>query len=181
MRRGRQGWPRIVTPWGRYTRQRILFWRVRIPLWLAGAAAGWLAGGIWSASAWGRVACAAGGLAIAGLAEAAFCYRQERPRRALPRPSREQIAALRAGRLLREDGWETRAVPSPGGWLAPAGSRPAWNWTPPDGLRWRRDRVPAWVRFWYRIPFVDRYACAWMWYHGGWDVIPPVAGPATGD
>ena len=44
---------------------------------------------------------------------------------------------------------------------------------PPDGLRPRLDRVSLWVRLWYRTPFVDRYAHAWMWAHGGWNVLPP--------
>lgn len=67
------------------------------------------------------------------------------------------------------------AVPSPGGWHPPPGTRPAWNWIPPDhGLSPRMDRVPWWVRLWYRTPMLDRFAHAWMWDHGGWDVVPPV-------
>ncbi|MGW5364974.1 hypothetical protein [Actinopolymorpha pittospori] len=69
--------------------------------------------------------------------------------------------------------WATRAVPSPGGWTAPAGTRPAWTWTPPHGMRPRLDRAPRWVRIWYHTPFLDRYAHEWLWHHGGWDVIPP--------
>ncbi|MGY1855886.1 hypothetical protein [Modestobacter sp. SYSU DS0290] len=66
---------------------------------------------------------------------------------------------------------------SPGPWSAPPGVLPGWDWLPPDhGVRRRLDRVPAWVRLWYRTPFVDRYAHAWMWHHGGWDVLP-TAGP----
>ncbi len=65
-------------------------------------------------------------------------------------------------------------VPSPGGWMAPPGVRPAWNWIPPgSGITPRLDRVPWWARLWYNTPLVDRYAHAWLWYHGGWDVIPP--------
>jgi len=66
-------------------------------------------------------------------------------------------------------------VPSPGGWHPPPGTRPAWNWIPPEhGLSPRMDRVPWWVRLWYRAPILDRFAHAWMWDHGGWDVVPPV-------
>ena len=66
-------------------------------------------------------------------------------------------------------------VPSPGGWVAPANVRPAWNWTPPPAITPRLDRVPLWVRLWYGTPFADRSAHAWMWRHGGWDVVPPGA------
>lgn len=39
-----------------------------------------------------------------------------------------------------------------------------------------KPRVPGWVRSWYRTPFADRYAHAWMWRHGGWDILPPSVG-----
>ena len=66
-------------------------------------------------------------------------------------------------------------VPSPGAWQPPSGTRPAWDWIPPDhGLEPRLDRVPPWVRIWFRTPFIDRLAYAWMWAHGGWDILPPV-------
>src|SRR5690349_21603403 len=61
---------------------------------------------------------------------------------------------------------------SPAGWVAPDGHLPGWNWTPPDGVQFRRDRVPRWVRGWSRAPFVDRWAYAWMWHHGGFDAVP---------
>jgi hypothetical protein len=83
-----------------------------------------------------------------------------------------QVAALRAE--ARRQAAMPR-VPSPGGWSAPAGVRPAWNWTPPPGLAPRLDRVPPWARIWYGTPMLDRYAHAWLWYHGGWDVVPPEA------
>lgn len=63
-------------------------------------------------------------------------------------------------------------VPTPGGWIAPKGVLPAWNWTPPTGIAPRPDRMPLWVRAWFRTPLVDRYAHAWMWHRGGWDVEP---------
>jgi hypothetical protein len=63
----------------------------------------------------------------------------------------------------------------------PAGAMPGWDWTPPGGLRPRLDRVPRWVRIWYQVPFIDRYAHVWMWAHGGWDTDAPpgAAGPET--
>ncbi|TWP32312.1 hypothetical protein FGL98_24450 [Leekyejoonella antrihumi] len=33
--------------------------------------------------------------------------------------------------------------------------------------------IPRWARLWYRIPFIDRYAYEWMWWHGGWSVLVP--------
>jgi hypothetical protein len=32
--------------------------------------------------------------------------------------------------------------------------------------------VPSWARAWFRTPFIDRLAHAWMWDHGGWDIVP---------
>jgi hypothetical protein len=74
--------------------------------------------------------------------------------------------------------WATRAVPSPGGWSVP--KTPEW-WgdtsvpgdEPPLGMVERLDRMPWWVRVWYHTPFLDRRASAWMWSHGGFDVLPP--------
>ena len=31
--------------------------------------------------------------------------------------------------------------------------------------------MPRWVRWWYHVPFVDRYAHVWMWDHGGWQIV----------
>jgi hypothetical protein len=53
------------------------------------------------------------------------------------------------------------------------GVLPAWNWLPPEGGSPRLDLVPLWVRAWYRLPFIDRYAHAWMWQRGAWEVRPP--------
>jgi hypothetical protein len=64
---------------------------------------------------------------------------------------------------------------SPGGWSAPKGSLSAWNWLPPSGAAPRVDLMPTWVRAWYRTPLIDRYAYAWMWRRGGWEVKPPAA------
>jgi hypothetical protein len=150
-------------PWARYARGRHLFWRVRIPLWLAAAAAGYVLAG---------AAGAVGGIAAACLAEALFSYRKTPAAGARARPSDEEIAAIRAHGSRVRRRWATEAAPSPAGWTAPPGVRPAWNWTPPDGIVPRLDRVPLRVRLWYRMPFADRYAHSWMWWHGGWDVLP---------
>lgn len=63
-------------------------------------------------------------------------------------------------------------VRSPGGWRAPEGRPPGWNWFPPGGGAPRADRMPWWLRFAYRVPFLDRLAHEWMWWRGGWDVLP---------
>ncbi len=76
---------------------------------------------------------------------------------------------------------EPGRVPSPGGWKVPRGVRPAWNWTPASGLTPRPDRAPLWVRLWYHAPLIDRYAYAWMWWHGAWDVVPHGARAPGGD
>ena len=73
--------------------------------------------------------------------------------------------------------WDTHSVPSPGGWSAPAKAMPGWRWGPVWGLRSRLDRMPWWVRTWSSVPLLDRYAYVWMWYHGGWDVLPPGVDP----
>ena len=75
-------------------------------------------------------------------------------------------------------------VASPGGWVAPPGTRPGWNWLPPDGAVPLLRSMPWWVRVWYRAPLIDRYAYEWMWWHGGWGILvtgsrddgPPPAG-----
>src|SRR6266498_5639670 len=68
---------------------------------------------------------------------------------------------------------EPERVPSPGGWTPPSGARPAWGWVPPGGAVPRVDLMPWWVRLWYQTPFIDRFAHAWMWRRGGWEVLPP--------
>jgi hypothetical protein len=71
---------------------------------------------------------------------------------------------------------------SPGRWVAPPGTKPAWNWAPEGhGLHPRLSEVPTWVRLWYWTPFLDRYAHVWMWHHGGWEITPHPAGPSAGD
>ncbi len=56
----------------------------------------------------------------------------------------------------------TDLVPSPGGWDAP-----------PAAMQPAPERMPWWVRIWYRIPLIARYAERWMWSHGGFLVLPP--------
>jgi hypothetical protein len=71
---------------------------------------------------------------------------------------------------------------SPGRWVAPAGTKPGWNWIPEGhGLHPRLGDVPVWVRLWYRTPFVDRWAHVWMWHHGGWEIRPHPTEPGAGD
>jgi hypothetical protein len=72
-------------------------------------------------------------------------------------------------RLPSEPGF----VLSPGGWTPPPGVLPAWNWLPSEGAAPRLDLVPWWARVWYHLPFIDRYAHAWMWRNGAWEVRPP--------
>jgi hypothetical protein len=99
-------------------------------------------------------------------------YRQQHlSEPALPRPVGPTDAEALRARARRQAALPR--VPSPGGWMAPGEVRPAWNWTPPPGITPRLDRVPLWVRLLYATPFADRSAHAWMWYHGGWDVVPP--------
>jgi hypothetical protein len=164
-----------MTPRGRYARRRVLFWRLRLPLWLAGAAAGWGIVGAAGAALPAQVAAAVAGAVAACLAEAAFCYRRVQAG-GDPAPSPGGKTALRAGAISRQLRREAGAVPSPGGWAAPPGTLPAWNWLPPGGAVPRPTRCPAWVRLWYHAPFADRYAHAWMWHHGGWDLLPSAAG-----
>lgn len=150
----------VSLPWGRYERSAYLFWRVRAVLWLLLLAAGWFA-----LRGYGLLA----GAAVAVLIEGTASYRRRDGRLAAPTAVRGE-----ARRIARSASpWDTDAAPSPGGWQPPRDRVPAWNWTPPNGIRPRFDRVPRWVRVWYRTPFIDRYAHAWMWRHGGWDVLPP--------
>src|SRR6266511_6462694 len=74
---------------------------------------------------------------------------------------------------------QVQRVPSPGGWTPPPGVKPGWEWVPPGGASPRLEAMPAWVKLWYRTPFLDRWAYAWMWEHGGWWVDPPNSPPQT--
>jgi hypothetical protein len=141
-----------------------LRWPPRILAWLLSAGIAGLAG--WQYAVLGPVAF-----------EIAFLMTvlaDSRRARAMPGPvAVEDATRLEAlGAEVRRQAALPR-VASPGGWSVPAGVRPAWNWSPPPGIEPRLDRVPLWARLWYGTPLVDRYAHAWLWYHGGWDVIPP--------
>jgi hypothetical protein len=146
-----------------------LRWPLRILGWLAAGSLAGLAG--WQFIPLGPV--------VFEVGVTLTFARAERRVRGRSRPvslhDRDPLAAAMRAEALRDAALPR--VASPGGWSAPAGVRPAWNWTPPgSGVALRLDRVPLWARLWYHTPLLDRYAHAWLWYHGGWDVIP--SGPA---
>jgi hypothetical protein len=122
-----------------------LFWRIRILLWLPLVAAGWFL-----LRGYGLL----GGAAVAALIEGIASYQTRDVGRAAPLTARAD--ARRPARPASL--WDTDATPSPGEWQLPPGCLPTWNWAPPGGLRSRFDRVPLWVRLWYRTPIIDRYA-----------------------
>jgi hypothetical protein len=161
----RAWWP--VSWFLRHAYWRRLRWPARILAWLVTAGLVSIAG--WQYAVLGPVAF-----------EAAFVMSvlaEERRVRGLAGPvapdeNSPELATIRDE--VRRQAAMPR-VPSPGGWSAPAGVLPAWNWTPPPGVEPRFDRAPLWARVWYGTPLVDRYAHAWLWYHGGWDVVPPEA------
>jgi hypothetical protein len=80
----------------------------------------------------------------------------------------EPGGSLRAG--LGAIAW--RRCPPPG--VVPAaGGGAGLDWLPAEGTSLRLDLVPWWVRAWYQLPFIDRYAHTWMWRHGAWEVRLP--------
>ncbi len=81
-----------------------------------------------------------------------------------PKEPDDYWAALDAWADAVDALWETHARPSPGGWNSPSEA--------PQGVVPRLHRMPWWVRVWYHTPFLDRRARAWMWSHGGFDVLP---------
>ncbi|MGH3302115.1 MAG: hypothetical protein ACRDOK_10620 [Streptosporangiaceae bacterium] len=136
---------------------------------------GWLVtGSLASVAGWQYIPLGPVSFEIAFMTSVALDARRVRR---LPGPvALENQAPL--ARALRAEARRQAALPrvaSPGGWDPPAGVRPAWNWTPPSGITPRLDRVPLWARLWYSTPLMDRYAHAWLWHHGGWDVVPPEA------
>jgi hypothetical protein len=160
-RRLRIRFPTVISlPRGAYERSSHLFWRIRILLSLPLLVAGW-----YLLRGYGLFTGAAVGVLVEGIAS----YRKRDGQLAAPITTRGD--AHRPAHPASS--WDTDATPSPGGWQPPRDRLPGWNWAPPGGLRPRFDRLPPWVRLWYRTPFVDRYAHAWMWRHGGWDVLPP--------
>src|SRR5262245_37299920 len=62
---------------------------------------------------------------------------------------------------------------SPGGWVAPEGSRPGWYWLPPPAAELDVSGQAWWVRFAVRVPFVGRWARQKAWHLGGYLVHPP--------
>ena len=82
------------------------------------------------------------------------------------------------------DGWpKTRAgvcEASPGDWVVPDGERAGWSWLPPQGAIPNLRAVRPWVRVWYRLPFLDRYAYSYMWPRGGWAVLPLISDTRDG-
>lgn len=151
-----------------------LRWPIRIGAWMASALAASLAGRKYALL--GPVA-----VEVVFLVVVLARYPAEKRgrRRELddsrPRPRRVPASDVEA---LRREARRQAVLPrvaSPGGWTPPQGVLPAWNWAPASGMTPRLDRVPWWVRMWYYTPLVDRYAHAWMWQRGGWDVVPPEA------
>lgn len=67
---------------------------------------------------------------------------------------------------------------SPAGWVVPDGLLAAWDWLPPGGASPRLDLAPRWLRCWYWTPFVDRWAHAYMWRRGYYEVDPGPGGGA---
>ena len=166
---GPRSW-RVRWPTARLFRHgyvRRLRWPVRILAWL-------VTGGVASLAGWQYAVL--GPLAFEVIFLVSVLADARRVRR-LPGPvALDENSPLVAA--LRAEAHRQAALPrvaSPGGWSVPAGVRPAWDWTPPPGVEPRLDRVPLWARVWYGTPLVDRYAHSWLWYHGGWDVIPPEA------
>ncbi len=149
-------------------------WPVRISAWVLSAAAASLAG--WRYSSVGPVVLEAAFFAVV-VARYPAAKRQWRRNRQQAKARPQRVASPVEAALRREARRQAALprVPSPGGWSVPPGVHPAWNWTPPPGITARLDRVPWWLRLCYYTPFVDRYACAWMWRCGGWDVVPPEA------
>lgn len=104
--------------------------------------------------------------------------------RRVPRPPATSASGAVDGVQLRADRPVALAcVPSPGQWVVPPGQRPGWAWLPEQGALPNLRVMPGWVRIWFRLPWLDRYAYSWMWWHGGWAIPvdpseppPPVAG-----
>jgi len=142
-----------------------LRWQARTLAWLVTAGLAALAG--WQYVVIGPV--------VFEVALLLVMVRDERRMRSTPGPlpRANDDPAVQAARAEARRQAALPRVASPGGWVAPSGVRPAWNWTPPPGIGLRLDRMPVWARVWYGTPLVDRYAHAWLWHHGGWDVIPP--------
>lgn len=88
------------------------------------------------------------------------------------RLTREEVDALVSA---QHELWRAHGGSSPAGWKPPPVKMPGWNWLPPEGAHRHPNRLPRWVRTWKRIPLAGRWARAWMWHHGRFQVIPPQA------
>jgi hypothetical protein len=92
---------------------------------------------------------------------------------------------LRLGRYpnVPKASWGQSVPSEPGFYLSPVGKNPispvvpAENCRPQEGARLRFDLVPLWVLACYRLPFIDRYACAWLYQYGPWEI--PIRRPET--
>lgn len=128
--------------WGRYVRARYLFWRIRIPLWLMLAGAGW---------ALASAADAVGGALAACVVEGVLSYRRQtdagpasRPRRRRPRGRKHSGSSCAGGRTRfrpREAGGRRQDRGRGGSERRRTGWFSAWT------------GVPAWVRLWHKTPF----------------------------
>ena len=101
-----------------------------------------------------------------------------------PREVPSRSPGAKSQSLHQRSGITFFGVRSPGGWQVPAGERPGWSWLPPGGAVPNLRRMPRWVRIWFLLPFVDRYAHSWMWHNGGWLLQQsdgPSAPPDVGD
>jgi hypothetical protein len=164
---GRGSWAPLVarrwwsTAWGRRVDNPFVLVPLRTLVWGASIR------GV-TKSSWRRCLLSGGGLAVGSvLVEGSH---RSRPLWGLGPRGRARPSAT--SHIERS----TDVVASPGGWVVPTGSLPMWDWLPPGGGRPRLDRVPLPVRLWYELPYLDRYAHAWMWRHGGWDVAPSTSG-----
>lgn len=73
------------------------------------------------------------------------------------------MTKVAAGITISLDGYITGPNDGPGRGLGDGGER----------LHYWVDLMPRWVGLCYHTPFVDRFAHAWMWRRGGWEVLPP--------
>src|SRR6266508_4409287 len=73
------------------------------------------------------------------------------------------------------DARQGHMAPEPGA-ARPGVRRGMASGLPPSRARPRLDVMPWWVWVWYALPLLDRYAHAWMWANGGWEVCPPPGG-----
>jgi hypothetical protein len=68
-------------------------------------------------------------------------------------------------------------ISSPGGWKAPNGTKPGWNWAPPSGAIPNFRKAPMPIRLVEKIPFIDRLVYPWLWQNGFFLVHKPGTKP----